>query len=143
MTNRAFNRRKLGRYANWQTFGLDVVREIRKRSGPDYPIMYRIDLSLALNAVYGERMDTVKSLKNFKNDRRIEETLDYMKNLVKVGVDIFDVDLGCYDNWWLPHPPTTMKPGLFLDVAKQGKDYFREENILSNKGLPVPVVGVG
>jgi len=143
MTNRAFNRRKLGRYANWQTFGLDVVREIRKRSGPDYPIMYRIDLSLALNAVYGERMDTVKSLKKFKNERRIEETLDYMKNLVKAGVDIFDVDLGCYDNWWLPHPPTTMKPGLFLDVAKLVKDYFKEENILSNKGLPVPVVGVG
>ena len=143
MTNRAFNRRKLGRYADWQAFGLDVVREIRKRTGPDYPIMYRIDLSLALQAIYGERMTSVKSLRKFKNERTIEETLDYMKNLVKAGVDLFDVDLGCYDNWWLPHPPTTMKPGVFLDVSKLVKAYFEKENILSNKGLPVPVAAVG
>ena len=143
MTNRAFNRRKLGRYADWQAFGLDVVREIRKRTGPDYPIMYRIDLSLALQAIYGDRMTSVKSLRKFKNERTIEETLDYMKNLVKAGVDLFDVDLGCYDNWWLPHPPTTMKPGVFLDVSKLVKAYFEKENILSNKGLPVPVAAVG
>ena len=54
MTNPAFNRRKLGRFANWQNFGLDMVREIRKRVGPNYPIMYRIDLSLALNETYGK-----------------------------------------------------------------------------------------
>ena len=143
MTNRAFNRRKLGRYADWQAFGLDVVREIRKRTGPDYPIMYRIDLSLALQTTYGDRMNSVKSLRKFKNERTIEETLDYMKNLVKAGVDLFDVDLGCYDNWWLPHPPTTMKPGVFLDVSKLVKAYFEKENILSNKGLPVPVAAVG
>lgn len=49
MTNPAFNRRKIGRYANFENFGLDMVKEIRKRVGEDYPIMYRIDLSLVLN----------------------------------------------------------------------------------------------
>lgn len=143
LTNPAFNRRRLGRYAHWQNFGLDVVREIRKRTGPDYPIMYRIDLSLALNATYGERMRTVKTLRKFRNERTIEQTLDYMKNLVAAGVDLFDVDLGCYDNWWLPHPPVTMKPGVFLHVSKLVKDYFAEHKIVSNKGLPVPVAAVG
>ncbi|HHX29871.1 MAG TPA: enoate reductase, partial [Clostridiaceae bacterium] len=38
MSNRAFNRRKLGRYADWQAFGIDIVKEIRERTGPDYPI---------------------------------------------------------------------------------------------------------
>ncbi len=143
MSNTAFNRRKLGRYADWQAFGLDIVREIRKRTGPDYPIMYRINLSLALHATYGERMQTVKTLRKFSNERTIEQTLDYMKNLVQAGVDMFDVDLGCYDNWWLPHPPTTMKPGVFLEVAKLVKDHFAENNIVSNKGLSVPIVAVG
>ena len=143
ITNPAFNRRKLGRYADWQAFGIDIVREIRERTGPDYPIMYRIDLSLALNSTYGDRMNTVKSLRKFKNERTIEQTLDYMKNLVKAGVDLFDVDLGCYDNWWLPHPPATMKPGLYLEVAKLVKDYFADQAIVSNKGIPVPVVAVG
>jgi len=143
MTNTAFNRRKMGRYGDWQRFGLDVVREIRKRTGPDYPIMYRIDLSLALRATYGERMDKVKSLRKFKNERSLEQTLGYMKNLVKAGVDLFDVDLGCYDNWWLPHPPATMKPGLFLEAASLAKEFFEEEELLSNQGLPVPIAAVG
>ena len=29
LTNPAFNRRKLGRYANWQRFGIDIVKEMR------------------------------------------------------------------------------------------------------------------
>ena len=142
LTNPAFNRRKSGRYSDWQAFGLDLVKEIRDRVGPDYPIMYRIDLSLALNETYGEKMNN-KSLRKFKDGRTIDMTLDYMKNLVKEGVDIFDVDLGCYDNWWLPHPPAGMPPGCFLDISKIAKDYFKENNILSNAGKEVPVVAVG
>jgi 2-enoate reductase len=143
LTNPAFNRRKLGRYADWQVFGLDCVREIRKRTGPHFPIMYRIDLSLALNETYGETMLKTGSLKKFTNGRTIEDTLGYMKNLVAAGVDIFDVDLGCYDNWWLPHPPSSMPPGCFLEVSRTVKEYFKAQGIKSNAGIEVPVVGVG
>jgi 2-enoate reductase len=143
LTNPAFNRRKLGRYADWQAFGLDCVKEIRKRTGPRFPIMYRIDLSLALNETYGETMLKTGSLKKFTNGRTIEDTLRYMKNLVAAGVDIFDVDLGCYDNWWLPHPPASMPPGCFLEVSRKVKEYFKAQGIKSNAGVEVPVVGVG
>lgn len=142
LTNPAFNRRKMGKYADWQRFGIDMIKKIRKRAGDSFPIMYRIDLSLALNETYGDRMDT-PALKNYKAGRTIAMTLDYMKNLVKAGVDMFDVDLGCYDNWWLPHPPGSMPPGCFLDVSKIVVDFFKENNILSNAGVPVPVVAVG
>ena len=143
LTNPAFNRRKFGRYSDWQAFGIDMVKEIRKRCGDRYPIMYRIDLSLALNETYGDRMDTEKSLKKFKNGRSIEMTLEYMENLVKAGVDLFDVDLGCYDNWWLPHPPASMPAGCFLDVSRIVKQHFADKQILSNAGVAVPVVAVG
>jgi 2-enoate reductase len=143
MTNGAFNRRVLGRYANKEAFGIDCVAEMRKRTGPDYPIMYRIDLSLALNETYGDGMKATGSLKKFTNGRKIEETLVYMRNLVAAGVDIFDVDLGCYDNWWLPHPPSSMPPGCFLEVCALVREYFEKNNIKSNKGLPVPVTAVG
>jgi len=143
MANPAFNRRLFGRFANWQNFGLDLVREIRRRVGPDYPIMYRIDLVLALNETYGRRMDTVATLKKFKKERTVAQTLDYMINLVKAGVDLFDVDLGCYDNWWLPHPPNSIPSGCFLPVARLVKEYFAHESVLSQAGLPVPVVAVG
>ena len=71
MTNPAFNRRQIGRYKDYEMFGLDIIREIRKRAGDSFPIMYRIDLSLALNETYQERMNEVSSLKRFqkwKND---------------------------------------------------------------------------
>ena len=143
MTNPAFNRRILGHFTDWQTFGLEIVREIRKRVAADYPIMYRIDLSLALNATYGERMAKIATLRKFRHERQADETLQYMANLVKEGVDLFDVDLGCYENWWLPHPPNTVPSGVFLPVSRLVKQFFAENDIRSNAGLPVPVVAVG
>lgn len=143
VTNPAFNRRKLGKYADVERFGVDMVKEIRKRVGPNYPIMYRIDLSLALNETYGDKMNTVSSLKKFKGGRTIKQTLHYIDELVKAGVDLFDVDLGCYDNWWLPHPPSSMPSGCFLDVAEIVKKHFAEKGIKSNMGLEIPVVAVG
>lgn len=143
LSNPAFNHRKLSHFSDWQTFGLEMVAEMRRRAGPTYPIMYRIDLSLALNATYGERMQTVGLLRGFKNERTVEMTLDYMRRLVEAGVDIFDVDLGCYENWWLPHPPNAMPPGCYLPVARLVKQHFSEHGIRSNAGLDVPIVAVG
>lgn len=143
LTNPAFNRRKLGRYADHMRFGVDMVKELRRRTDKGYPIMYRIDLSLALNETYGEDGMNMPALRKFKNGRTIEETLAYMEKLVEAGVDMFDVDLGCYDNWWLPHPPSGMPAGCFLEVARAAKEYFAKKNILSNAGLPVPIVAVG
>ena len=87
--------------------------------------MYRIDLTAALHETYGERMASVGSLKRFTGERTVAMTLEFMANLVGAGVDMFDVDLGCYDNWWLPHPPTFMPPGCFLEVARVARDYLR------------------
>ena len=143
MTNPAFNRRQIGRYKDYEMFGLDIIREIRKRAGDSFPIMYRIDLSLALNETYQDRMNEVSSLKRFKNGRTIKDTLHYMAKLVRAGVDLFDVDLGCYDNWWLPHPPEGMPAGCFLDMSRIAKEFFRRNNIKSNAGVDVPVVAVG
>ena len=143
VTNPAFNHRKLGKYADYERFGIDMIKEIRRRVGPDYPIMYRIDLSLALEETYSDEMDTVSPLKRFKGGRTVGQTLLYMKHLVEAGVDMFDVDMGCYDNWWLPHPPASMPSGCYLSLSAFTKKYFKENHIVSNKGLPVPVVAVG
>jgi 2-enoate reductase len=143
MTNTAFNHRKIGRFSDWQAFGIDMVKEIRRRCGTDYPVMYRIDLSLALAETYGDAMKDIRALKNFTGERTIDMTLAYMKNLVAAGVDMFDIDLGCYDNWWLPHPPAAMPPGCFLSMAQIAREHFSEHRVMSNAGLPVPIVGVG
>ncbi len=141
--NPAFNRRNWGPFADWRAFGVELVREIRRRCGDGYPIMYRLDLSLALRETYGQRLDTVRPLRRFRQERTVAMTLAYLAQLVKAGVDMFDVDLGCYENWWLPHPPGPMPPGCFLAVARLVKDYLAEQGVRSNAGLEVPVVAVG
>lgn len=143
LSNRAFNRRRLGAFSDWKAFGTALVREIRGRTGDEYPIMYRIDLSLALAETYGDRMRTVPRLRRFAGERGAEETLDLLESLVAAGVDLVDVDLGCYDNWWLPHPPGPMPPGCYLDAARIVKEHFERKDIRSNAGLQVPVVAVG
>ena len=141
--NPAFNHRKLGRYADWRQFGLDMIKELRRRVGPDYPIMYRIDLSLALEETYDEQVMSSTYLGRMRGGRTVEQTLCYMEELVAAGVDIFDVDLGCSDNWWMPHPPASMPAGCFVPVARAVRERFAADNIRSNAGLPVPVVAVG
>lgn len=143
LSNPAFNHRKLGRYADWRRFGLDMVAEIRRRVGPDYPIMYRIDLSLALEETYDEETLGSTYLGRMRGGRTVEQTLSYMEELVAAGVDVFDVDLGCYDNWWMPHPPASMPAGCFVPVARAVRERFAADCVRSNAGLPVPVVAVG
>lgn len=58
-------------------------------------------------------------------------------------MDVFDVDLGCYDNWWMPHPPASMPAGCFVPVARAVRERFAADCVRSNAGLPVPVVAVG
>ncbi len=109
LTSAPWNRRKFGRYKNKFQFAIDVVKEIKSRCGKNFPpIIYRMDLTQALEESYGE--DVFK--KNFKGmERTVEEGLEFCKVLVEAGVDAFDVDKGCYDNWFWPHPP-----GYFKDA---------------------------
>lgn len=143
MTDSAYNKRKLGRYKDIKAFGIDLVKKIRERVGKHYPIYYRINISAAFRATFEEKMDQEKYLKRLRNERSVQETLDYMIALVHAGVDMFDVDLGGYENWWLPHPPNAMPPGAYLKIASFVKTYFDEKQVLTNKGLNVPIVAVG
>ena len=143
LANPAFNHRKMGHYSDWRTFGLDCVKEIRSRVGPDYPIMYRIDLSLALEETYDDETIDSSHLKRLRGGRTVEQTLEYIEDLVRAGVDIVDVDLGCYDNWWMPHPPASMPAGCFLPVARAVRERLSKDGVVSNAGVPVPVVAVG
>ena len=135
LTSKPWNRRKFGRYSNLHQFAIDVVKEIKHRCGDDFPIIYRIDLTQGLRESYGDEIFK----KRFKNmERCIEDGLKLCKELAQAGVDAFDVDKGCYDNWFYPHPPAYFKDMIYVkEMAGVLKEYFKKENI--NK----PVIAVG
>lgn len=129
LTSAPWNRRKFGRYKNKFQFAIDVVQEIKERCGKDFPIIYRLDLTQALRESYGDEI--------FKNrfkgmERTIEEGLEMCKALAATGVDAFDVDKGCYDNWFYPHPPAYFDDIPYVEeMAGRLKAYFDKENIQS------------
>lgn len=127
LTSAPWNRRKLGRYSNKFQFGIDVVREIKERCGENYPIIYRIDLTQGLRESYGDEVFK----RNFKGmERVIEEGLQFCKALAEAGVDAFDVDKGCYDNWFFPHPPAYFDDMPYVEeIAGRLKAFFKKENI--------------
>ena len=127
LTSAPWNRRKLGRYRNKFQFALDVVSEIKKRCGENFPIIYRVDLTQGLKESYGEKVFKQR----FKGmERTMEEGLEFCKALAEVGVDAFDVDKGCYDNWFWPHPPAYFEDIPYVEeIAGTLKDYFKKNSI--------------
>ncbi|UGV41560.1 FAD-dependent oxidoreductase [Methanococcoides orientis] len=127
LTSDPWNRRKIGRYRNKFQFGIDVVKEIKRRCGDDFPIIYRIDLTQALEESYGQEIFK----KQFRGkERKIEEGLEFCKVLYEAGVDAFDVDKGCYDNWFWPHPPAYFDDAIYAEeLAGRLRSYFQKENI--------------
>ncbi len=135
LTSAPWNRRNFGRYKNKFQFAIDVVEEIKSRCGKDFPIIYRIDLTQALEESYGKEVFR----KNFKGmERTMEEGLEFCRTLAQAGVDAFDVDKGCYDNWFWPHPPGYFKDAPYVEeISGALKEYFKKENI------DIPVIAVG
>ncbi|MDR3644584.1 MAG: NADH:flavin oxidoreductase, partial [Clostridia bacterium] len=135
LTSKPWNRRKLGRYADVYQFGIDVVSEIKKRCGKDFPVIYRLDLTQALRESYGDMVFK----KQFKGmERSVDEGLEFCRRLYEAGVDAFDVDKGCYDNWFFPHPPAYFDDMPYVrEMAGELKKYFKVQ------GIGAKVIAVG
>jgi len=68
----------------------------------------------------------------------VEEGLEFCCELAKAGVEGFDVDKGCYDNWFYPHPPAYFDDIPYVrDMAGTLKKYFQ------SKGINAQVIAVG
>lgn len=135
LTSDPWNRRVFGRYRDKNQFGIDVVREIKKRCGEDFPILYRIDLTQALQETYGDAI--FRKLFHGK-ERTIEQGLEFCKVLYEAGVDAFDVDKGCYENWFWPHPPAYFDDAIYVkEMAGTLKEFFLRE------GIDAKVMAVG
>lgn len=108
-----------GSLENRLRFAKEIVEEIKKRCGDDFPVTLRYSVKsfikeLRDGALPGEEFE--------EKGRDIEEGLEAAKLLVKYGYDALDVDVGCYDAWWWNHPPMYQKKGLYLPYSKMMKD---------------------
>lgn len=108
---------------------IEVLKEIKEKAGPDFPVQYRFGLKHFVKALNSGALPGEKFT---EAGRDIEEGLQMAQMLEAAGFDSLHVDAGCYDSWYWPHPPVYQKPALMVDMAAAAKKVVR-----------IPVIAVG
>lgn len=108
-----------GSLENRLRFAREIVEEIKRRCGQDFPVMLRYSpksfiKALREGALPGEEFE--------EKGRDLPEGVEAAKLLVSYGYDALDVDVGSYDAWWWSHPPMYQKKGLYMPYAKHVKE---------------------
>ncbi len=108
-----------GSLENRLRFARQIVEEIKKRCGADFPVTLRYSpksfiKDLRDGALPGETFE--------EKGRDIPEGIEAAKLLVRYGYDALDVDVGSYDAWWWSHPPMYQEKGLYRPYAKLMKE---------------------
>lgn len=87
-------------FENKMRFVTEVYRACREAVGPDYPIAFRMVIEHKI-----------------PGGRTKEESAEIIRYLDGLGVDAFDVDLGCYDAYEWVFPTCYMPDGCMMDEA--------------------------
>ena len=110
-----------GSFENRYRFAVEIVQEIKKTCGKDYPVSLRYSVvsktkGFCEGAVPGET-DYVEV------GRTMEESEKAAKYLQDAGYDLLNCDNGTYDAWYWPHPPMYMPQNCNLEEVKHIKKF--------------------
>lgn len=108
-----------GSLENRLRFAKEIVEEIKKKCGDDFPVTLRFSVKSMIKdwrvgALPGEDFE--------EKGRDTEEGLKAAKLLESYGYDALDTDVGTYDAWWWNHPPMYQKKGLYREYCKMVKE---------------------
>lgn len=108
-----------GSLENRLRFAKEIVEEIKKRCGADFPVTLRYSPK---SMIKDWRVGALPNEEFEEKGRDIEEGIEAAKLLVSYGYDALDVDVGTYDAWWWNHPPMYQEKGLYRPYAKIMKE---------------------
>ena len=100
-------------------FAREIVEEIKKTCGADFPVALRFSPK---SMIKDWREGALPGEEFVEKGRDMEEGLEATKLLVSYGYDALDVDVGSYDSWWWSHPPMYQEKGLYRKYAKAVKE---------------------
>jgi 2,4-dienoyl-CoA reductase (NADPH2) len=107
-----------GIYENRMKFALDIVKEIKKRLGNDFIIMFRLSM-----------LDLIE------NGSSKEEVFLLAEELSKAGVHIISTGIGWHEAR-IPTIASSVPRGAFTHITKRCRDHLRSKNI------DIPLVAV-
>lgn len=122
-----------GSLENRARLACELVQEIKNKCGKEYPVSVRLSLTSHAKgfndgALPGEEYEDA--------GRTLEESIEMAKLLEKAGVDLWNVDSGCYDALYYCHPPVYMPPNPNLADAIEFKKHVTKPVICGGKMEP-------
>lgn len=109
-----------GSLENRIRFAVEIVEEIKKKCGKDFPVIMRYSSKsfmkdFGIGALPGEEFQEM--------GRDLEEGMVIAKMLQDAGYDALDADVGCYDSWYWNHPPMYFDGGMYLPFNRELKKH--------------------
>ncbi|MBR2789967.1 MAG: FAD-dependent oxidoreductase, partial [Eggerthellaceae bacterium] len=122
-----------GSLENRLRFACEVVREIKKVCGEDYPVSLRYSVcsmtrGFNQGAVPGEEFTEV--------GRSMEESERAIRILEEAGYDMFDCDNGTYDAWYWAHPPVYAPLNMNLPYVEHIRQFTSKPVVCAGRMQP-------
>ncbi|WP_197675339.1 FAD-dependent oxidoreductase [Murdochiella vaginalis] len=118
-----------GSRENRYRFPVDIVREIKRVCGENFPVSLRYSVE---SKTKGFRQGALPGEEYTEVGRDMEESRWAARYLQDAGYDMLNCDNGTYDAWYWCHPPIYMPENCNLDEVKEIK-----------KAVTIPVVPAG
>lgn len=109
-----------GSFENRYRFPVEIVKEIKKVCGDDYPVSLRYSV---VSKTKGFRLGALPNEDYVEVGRDLEESEKAAKYLQDAGYDMLNADNGTYDAWYWSHPPMYMPENCNLSDSEHIKKY--------------------
>lgn len=122
-----------GSFENRYRFAVEIVKEIKKKCGEDYPVSLRYSVrsmtkAFQYGAMPGEDFEEI--------GRDMEESKKAAKYLQDAGYDMLNCDNGTYDAWYWAHPPQYMPQNCNLEDVSHIKKFVDIPVVCAGKMEP-------
>lgn len=118
-----------GSFENRYRFACEIVQEIKKTCGKDFPVSLRYSV---VSKTKGFRQGALPNEEYKEVGRDMAESEKAVKYLQDAGYDMLNCDNGTYDAWYWAHPPIYMPENCNLEDVEHIKQF-----------CDIPVVAAG
>ena len=124
-----------GSFENRFRFPVEIVQEIKRQAGADFPVSLRYSVVSKTKAWGKGAMPYETDFEEFGRD--MAESEKAVKYLEEAGYDMFNCDNGTYDAWYWAHPPQYMPDNCNLEYVEHIKKFTNCPVVCAGRMDPV------
>ena len=124
-----------GSFENRFRFPVEIVQEIKRQAGADFPVSLRYSIVSKTKAWGKGAMPYETDFEEFGRD--MAESEKAVKYLGDAGYDMFNCDNGTYDAWYWAHPPQYMPDNCNLEYVEHIKKFTNCPVVCAGRMDPV------